>query len=876
MGICCSTNSVVPIYNMAEIQRQLEIVQDDLLREFQDMGFPTNTKLRMANIEWYQMVQRRGIPLPPTLIYPNPFTKEEILRNYDFTKIDKFALSKKSSCFLSKTPSDAVASLTRRYRNDEIEKFRVLFRWFASLNLHSINYSDVKVNEIRYLMYQIHRGQMSHSEVLCWICVHANIDCIEIKGHQKHEQFDFGEELTDDLRGSWNAVRLNNLWFLCNVRFASRSVNANERVYSPLLKFFETKVYERTLTYKYNDFYFLTNPEEMIYSHLPTNAKHELLAREVSNLEFRDQVNLSQNFFSLRLGIVSHPKGKIIANSIKNEIIIQTNESLPVFFWNELLIDNRTWLTSEVNDRVQTGNVDSQKFIAMFQDKQRHLLIIRLRLPQSARYKLQLFANRYKEKMTYLNCLEYAINFTKYENINVDPFPHVHQKELGPNYRTTKLNFIKMTPELGMYYTSDSFTEIRFEADDDEFDIYVVITSCGYTSESLRKYCISTFEHRRGLVKFYFPDCGEYGINIYAESRRPKYCCSCLCFNFCEKDEPNDYPSLCSYIAVCTQTPTNTVIFPKNDRITIGKRTAFLRLGLVVDQNFQSYQQCRESINFKFNKSKACQFKIKLLSFTDNEEEIDCSQYAFIENSLNSVKFFLNFPYKGMFKCFIYGKKLNSRKSYKLIYICYFDVIQAANNVISFPQITDKWRISETHRIIEPLRNLHCDESVQFQITGIQCQKMICRRNRRRDNTNNDDENSGSGDGDACDDNNDRDDDIINFTCENDVWTTNVDTGNQTDDLIIEIKLRERAKFFTEILRYKVSEQPRIEDESGERKEELIAVNNDAKMDTNEVRIEQINWLLELEKHVYMSEFINEDLIKATEDSQEKINVSNV
>lgn len=836
------------------------------MKEFKDMGFPTNVKLRMAITEWYQMVQQRQIPLPPHIICPNPYTKEEVLANYDFTEIDKFAISKQSTSFLSKTPKDVVNALTKKYRDDEMKMFRVIFRWIASLNIEAIDYQNMKTNEMRYFLNLQILNKMSYSEILCMLCNCANIECQEVKGLQKHEQYDFGEDLNHNLQGTWNVVRINKLWFLCNVNFASGSVNENERKFTTLSSIFKLHSYSRKFSYSFDEFYFLTNPEVLIYDHFPTNHKHQLLPREVDSKEFRDQVYLWKTFFELKLGIVSHPKGIIIANHIKNEILIQTSKEIPVFFSNELFIERSTWLNNETYNMANTGDVQPQKFIAMFQDRERQLLIMRFRMPQSARYKLKLFANKYYEHMTYPTCLEYIINFTKYENINVDPFPNVENSELGPNYLTTKFNFENMTPSLGMYYTTNSFTEIRFVADDEEFDIYVTVTSLYHDSVALRQYCISTFEHGHGLIKFYFPESGEYGINIYAEQRRPKYSCSCLCFNFCEKDEPKElfYDPLCSYIAVCVQQPTEKKIFPDNDKITVGKRNAFLRLGLRVEDDFQSYQECKGSICFKFLKSESCQFKIGLFSYIENKQKTDCSQYTFIENSHKNVKFYLNFPYKGMSKCFIYGKKLNSRKKYKLVYICYFDVLQEALKPVVYPEVSDKWRASETHKIIQPQKQIYRKDKVKFQLSGIKCHEMICRYASNR--------------GNDVNFNNKENDNTTNFTCDSGIWMGDIDIGSHTADILIEIKESKNTKSFTEILRYKIfqksGEQQTAEVDQEEERRELSSIPNSEIVNGGEIKIEDVNWSEKLETFVYISEFLNVEEEKNLKEEVEEVNVS--
>jgi hypothetical protein len=76
---------------------------------------------------------------------------------------------------------------------------------------------------------------------------------------------------------AWNAVILDGKWFLVDATWGSG--------------FLEGKRFSK----RYNDVYFLTPPERMIFTHLPTEVKWQLLDRPVSRKEFESFNKMAKN-----------------------------------------------------------------------------------------------------------------------------------------------------------------------------------------------------------------------------------------------------------------------------------------------------------------------------------------------------------------------------------------------------------------------------------------------------------------------------------------------------------------------------------------------------------------------------------------------------
>ena len=68
---------------------------------------------------------------------------------------------------------------------------------------------------------------------------------------------------------SWNAIKFNGKWYLCNPNWASGIPNPETNRFS----------------FNYNDGFFLTNPELFAVNHFPVEAKFWLLDEAIPSFE---------------------------------------------------------------------------------------------------------------------------------------------------------------------------------------------------------------------------------------------------------------------------------------------------------------------------------------------------------------------------------------------------------------------------------------------------------------------------------------------------------------------------------------------------------------------------------------------------------------
>lgn len=118
-----------------------------------------------------------------------------------------------------------------------------------------------------------------------------NIQCEIIEGYGRTTNLRIG---SGSINHAWNAVRLNDNWYLCDPTWASGYVNRNED------KYFR----------KFDKYYFLTPPELFVADHYPVNGFWFLMHDKPTLKEFLNAPIKSTGFISNKLNHYSPIEGR--------------------------------------------------------------------------------------------------------------------------------------------------------------------------------------------------------------------------------------------------------------------------------------------------------------------------------------------------------------------------------------------------------------------------------------------------------------------------------------------------------------------------------------------------------------------------------------
>lgn len=86
--------------------------------------------------------------------------------------------------------------------------------------------------------------------------------------------------MPNEVNHEWNTVRLNGTWKMVDVTWGAGFFNNNKKYIQ-----------------QYNPYYLFADPTELIHTHLPTNARWQLLTSPVTTMHFHQEVHYHAGFF---------------------------------------------------------------------------------------------------------------------------------------------------------------------------------------------------------------------------------------------------------------------------------------------------------------------------------------------------------------------------------------------------------------------------------------------------------------------------------------------------------------------------------------------------------------------------------------------------
>lgn len=168
----------------------------------------------------------------------------------------------------------------------EEEKFRAIFRWVCDhLEYAEGNYST----DPGQLLKQGKAVCIGYAMLLKDMCTEVGLECKIITGYARNAPDDIGKRLKKLERHAWNAINLGGQWYLCDATWASGYYNK------------KTKKYTR----RYDDSYFISNPDFFARTHYPEEKKWQLLDKKMTKRKFLHSPVIWSGYDSLGITRIS-------------------------------------------------------------------------------------------------------------------------------------------------------------------------------------------------------------------------------------------------------------------------------------------------------------------------------------------------------------------------------------------------------------------------------------------------------------------------------------------------------------------------------------------------------------------------------------------
>ncbi|CAF0957345.1 unnamed protein product [Didymodactylos carnosus] len=200
---------------------------------------------------------------------------------------------------------DALTDQIKLYSQTELERSWLLFCWICT----NIKYdSSCGINNAATVFETrrgVCRGMVSLYHECCTL---MSIDCIEISGYVKNKFLKYGEKL-EDSKHAWNSVVIDKHHYLVDPTWGSSENDKSGKV-------------------KLEDFYFLTSPEQLIYTHYSNGF--QLLSPEITKSEFLSLPVMKSTYYRLNLNLISPKQGFNEINQNPFKIIIKASKDVQI------------------------------------------------------------------------------------------------------------------------------------------------------------------------------------------------------------------------------------------------------------------------------------------------------------------------------------------------------------------------------------------------------------------------------------------------------------------------------------------------------------------------------------------------------------------
>ncbi|XP_060552544.1 kyphoscoliosis peptidase-like isoform X2 [Ruditapes philippinarum] len=671
--------------------------------------FPTPRLLREAQEEYRSIhleppLDATGKPLP----YPALTNKAEIINRDAIETVDCHALGA-PRVLAYEDMYKLVKYLTGECNND-VERLRAIFRWIASQNLKQWH-DEVSFNRdsAAYYLARIRAKKANHNQLLQRMCSLANIYCVKIRGYVKGVDYGLGHELTE-CDSTWTAVLVDGSWRLLDVYWATcHRVHSGDSSWE-LIDDGQSDISSLASTprgtpkiskteYAYNDYYFLTDPEQFIYSHFPIDEKWQLLARPVTLEEAKRMALLKRNFFSIGMDIISHPRYVIECDNGEVQVTFATTSDVKTNFKYELYVESDGGSLEELH------NLSLDRYVFLEKVTKEGLLNVKMRFPAIGKYKLKILAKEYDERSFYYT-VTYIIDVLSPMD-NCRPLPKNERGEWGPGLETEELGLEPITHDSGEVPTDDGKAEVRFGMSKAVEFKHKLVTG---DDQELAHRVIHRVENSEAVFNIRVPDEGEYAFNVYAR----------------EEGEKGEYPNVCNYLLKCDEEPEDKHAFPDVGSDKLGPTPAFADFGMknISIMPALMLAPVTGEVTLQFKLSHEAVFIPELLLHNDDGSKSDFSEYTMWDILAGVATFYITLPRVGMYSLAIRAKPSVDAEHFTPVFHSIVDAIIPKKQCLPCPQQSIDWP-AECH-VLKPLTGvLAAREMIHFEIDFPKAYELI-------------------------------------------------------------------------------------------------------------------------------------------------------
>lgn len=464
---------------------------------------PEDEKIDIDEIE-------KGYPPPK----PPRNKKEDVFKKEDFAAIDK--RSREAPLSITKNWQEFLDYLVKDCKTD-IQKLRSLFIWLGSVNANQVP-NPIEPSSPGYLIRKLSLKEISYGVVFTHLCRKAKLPCVLIRGNGKSAAYEVGDssEKVGRLQNNWNAVYVDGDWRLVVPLWACQVIVGHSTGRYTLVEAQGQAVRQKEsaaqgIVVKHiNEYYFLTNPDELVFDLLASDPQWQLLKEPFSLEKFCSVPYVYEKYFTHKLEIKSDFTCRYYAVDGKCHIAIQAK----IAKWNGIL-KYRLYFNNDESQNSIPDDLQLDKYVIMERSSNQLWTFI-IRFPVAGVYKMEiiggpegdissicdfkLFCDTAMENVRPLPCNPGVIGF--------GPTPKLESVGLTSPSQSGGIIVINKNQQVNLSFGMKQEVSIRTELVHNEI-----------TSEKLQENIDQKVVNNKLQVNVKVPEPGEYALRMYVKDK---------------------------------------------------------------------------------------------------------------------------------------------------------------------------------------------------------------------------------------------------------------------------------------------------------------------------------------------------------------------
>ncbi|XP_060066575.1 lim and transglutaminase domain protein ltd-1-like [Ylistrum balloti] len=440
-----------------------------------------------------------------------------------------------------------------RAAQDDVEKVWSIYIWLGSMTSELVSSQGSSNTPMGYLrMVNDRKGDITTFFTL--LCRHCGIPCVMIQGVTRAEAVgQIDANITDDMKDKWAAVFLQGSWRFIHVTRA------------------------RDPSVKVKNHFFLTEPDEFIFTCLPDLPEWQLLPKSLTATEFLNQPFCSPEMLSNGIRIVNPKTGRIRSKSGKVLIEIssprQIGQNLAVsFFLRGLRVIeaescDEGFAGVKSNNDHDDCNDDDELGVSpslatqfpplleryVYQTTKNNHVFFDIVLPVPGIYQFDVHGDLLDNVDDFADmpvmCQFKLISGNAPFPGQLDPLPLAPSLGWGPTPYLSKLGMKTVSHKGGhIYVIPEDVVTVKFETMDD-YHFKVELHHDLVTRDHLEDHVSHQTENGILYVSLSVPEEGQYALLVFAKR---------------DEGSLEDYENVCNYLVICSrQASTETERYPK-------------------------------------------------------------------------------------------------------------------------------------------------------------------------------------------------------------------------------------------------------------------------------------------------------------------------